>query len=79
MTGRAVVLQVQLRKFFCGNPNCSRKVVAQTALSHFQVYARRLDRARQPLQAMALLTGARPVARLCVLTGQPVSCPYPLL
>ena len=71
--GKAVSLQIHLRKFFCRNDQCPRKIFAQTAPDYFAPYARRLDRARQPLQAIALLTGARPGARLCELIGQPVS------
>jgi transposase len=71
--GKAVSLRIHLRKFFCRNDQCPRKIFAQTAPDYFAPYARRLDRARQPLQALALLTGARPAARLCELIGQPVS------
>ena len=71
--GRAVSLRIHLRKFFCRNDNCTRKIFAQTAPTYFCSYARRLNRARQSLQAIALQTGAPPAARLCALTGQPVS------
>ena len=71
--GKAVSLRVHLRKFFCRNDQCNRKIFAQTASDYFWPYARRQNRAQQPLQAIALLTGARPGARLCELTGQPVS------
>ncbi|GAB4019213.1 ISL3 family transposase [Spirosoma migulaei] len=71
--GKAVSLRIHLRKFFCRNDQCNRKIFAQTASDYFFPYARRLNRAQRPLQAIALLTGARPGARLCELTGQPVS------
>ena len=71
--GKAVSLRIHLRKFFCRNDQCDRKIFAQTASEYFFPYARRLNRARQPMQALALLTGARPGARLCELIGQPVS------
>ncbi|GAA4408025.1 hypothetical protein GCM10023187_29340 [Nibrella viscosa] len=71
--GKAVFLRLHLRKFFCHNTNCARKIFAQTAPAYFCPYARRLNRAEQPLQAIALQTGARPAARICALTGQPVS------
>ena len=71
--GRAVSLRIHLRKFLCRNDQCARKIFAQTASDYFCPYARRLNRAQQPMQAIALLTGARPGARLCELTGQPVS------
>jgi len=71
--GKAVSLQVHLRKFFCRNDQCDRKIFSQTALDHFVPFARRLVRAQKPLQAIALQTGARPAARLCELIGQPVS------
>lgn len=71
--GRAVSLRIHLRKFFCRNDQCDRKIFAQTASAHFCPYARRLNRAQQPLQAIALQTGARPAARICELIGQPLS------
>ena len=71
--GKAVSLRVHLRKFFCQNDQCPRKIFAQTSPDYLFPYARRLNRAQQPLQAIALLTGARPGTRLCELTGQPVS------
>lgn len=71
--GKSVSLRIHLRKFFCRNDNCARKIFAQTLPAHFCPYARRLNRAEQPLQAIALQTGARPAARLCALTGQPLS------
>lgn len=71
--GRAVSLRIHLRKFFCRNDQCPRKIFAQTSLDHFVPFARRLVRAQKPLQAIALQTGARPAARLCELIGQPVS------
>ena len=71
--GKAVSFRLHLRKFFCRNTNCARKIFAQTVPDHFRPHARRLNRAEHPLQVMALLTGARPAARLCALVGQPVS------
>ena len=71
--GKAVSLRIHLRKFFCRNDNCTRKIFAQTASDYFFPYARRLNRAEQPLKAIALQTGTRPAARICKLIGQPVS------
>lgn len=71
--GKAVHLRLHLRKFVCRNDQCARKIFAQTAPAYFSPYARRLNRAQQPLQAIALKTGARPAARICALIGQPVS------
>ncbi|MCC5612743.1 ISL3 family transposase [Nostoc sp. CHAB 5834] len=71
--GKVVSLQIHLRKFFCCNDQCPRKIFAQTASDYFAPYAHRLNRVEQPLHAIALLTGARPAARLCELIGQPVN------
>lgn len=71
--GKSVSLRIHLRKFFCRNDQCARKIFAQTAPAYFSPYARRLNRAQQPLQTIALQTGARPAARICALIGQPVS------
>ena len=73
--GKAVSLRIHQRKFFCRHDNCARKIFAQTILAYFRPYARRLNRAEQPWQAMALQTGARPAVRLSALIGQPDPSP----
>ena len=72
ISGKPVTLQLHLRKFFCTNSACSRKVFAQM-LPAMKPYARRLNRAEQQLRKIALQTVARPTARLCQFTGHPVS------
>lgn len=72
ISGKPVTLQLYLRKFFCTNSACPRKIFAQ-ALSAMKPYARRLNRAEQQLREITLQTGARPAARLCQLTGYYVS------
>lgn len=72
ISGKPVTLQLYLRKFFCTNSACPRKIFAQS-LSAMKQYARRLNRAEQQLRDIALQTGARPAARLCQLTGYCVS------
>ena len=67
--GKAVSLRLRLRKFFCRNDNCTRKIFAQTLPACFAPYARRLNRVERPLQATSLQTGARPAARICALIG----------
>ena len=71
--GKAVSLRLQLRKFFCRNDNCTRKIFAQTLPACFAPCTRRLNRVERPLQAISLQTGARPAARICALIGQSVS------
>ena len=73
MSGKQVKLIVQIRKFFCSQAACPRKVFAQRCDTVCQPYARRLLRADGQIQAIGLYTGARSGARLCHLTGQPIS------
>ena len=72
ISGKPVTLHLHLRKFFCNNVDCSRKIFAQT-LPAMKPYARRLNRTEQQLREIALQTGSRPAARLCHFTGHPVS------
>src|SRR5947209_629591 len=65
----AVVLRVQVRRFFCSNPTCARKTFADLALAH----ARRTTRAASRLRAIAKELGGRPAARESQNVQTPVS------
>ena len=73
MSGKRVKLVVQIRKFFCYQAACPRKVFAQRCHTVCRPYGRRLLRADGQIRAIGLCTGARPGARLCHFTGQPIS------
>lgn len=71
--GRQVYFQVTLRKFYCINAHCSRKVFAQRLDGITRVYARRTDRQQHALEAIGFALGGEAGARLAVRLGIPVS------
>jgi transposase len=69
----AVVLRVQVRRFFCVNAACARKTFAER-FAHLAVpHARRTTRAASRLRAIAKELGGRPAARESENVLMPVS------
>ncbi|MDP9379604.1 MAG: ISL3 family transposase [Chloroflexota bacterium] len=62
-------LCVTVRKLFCDNPLCRRKVFAERLEGVAQRYARRTDRQRTALEDIGLALGGRAGARLAVRLG----------
>jgi transposase len=48
--GIRVQLNLQVRKFFCRNPECSRRIFTERLTPFVQVYARRTSRLRETLE-----------------------------
>jgi transposase len=71
--GEEVELQICCRKFFCQQESCPRKIFAQQCESCLKPYARRLERANVQVLSIGLSMGGRPGARICSLTGLPLS------
>ena len=69
----AVHLRVHVRKFFCDNPGCPRRVFAERLDGLALVHARRTDRQRAALTAIAFANGGEAGARLAAALGYPVS------
>jgi transposase len=69
----AVRLRVQVRKFFCDNDACPRRIFAERLDGVAQVSARRTDRQRAALTAIAFANGGEAGARLAAALGYPVS------
>src|SRR2546427_5399364 len=65
----AVVLRVQVRRFFCSNPACARTTFADLVVPH----ARRTNRQASRLRAIAKELGGRPAARESENVLMPVS------
>ena len=59
----AVVLRVQMRRFFCSNPSCSRKTKVSPFADLAVAYARRTNRQASRLRGIAKELGGRPAAR----------------
>ena len=70
---RAVVLRVQVRRFFCLNAACARTTFAEQFPALAPAYARRTHRQLQRLCQIAFALGGRPAARLLVQEAMPTS------
>src|SRR5258708_14481016 len=69
----AVVLRVQVRRFFCSNPSCARTTFAEPFADLAWAHARRTSRQASRLRAIAKELGGRPAARESENVQMPVS------
>lgn len=69
----AVVLRVQVRRFFCSNAACARKTFAEPFAGLAVAHARRTNRQASRLRAIAKELGGRPAARESENVLMPVS------
>ncbi len=66
---RPVRLHLEVRKFFCRNTNCLRKIFTERLPELLQPSARMTNRLRSVLQALGLATGGEGSARLAPKLG----------
>jgi transposase len=59
VSGYPVTLLVEVRRFFCHHPSCSRKTFAETFLPFAARYAQRTKRLQEALQQLGLDVGAK--------------------
>jgi transposase len=71
--GVVVCLCVQVRKFFCANPSCPRRIFRERLDGIAQVSARRTERQRAALLDLAVALGGEAGARLAAKRGMRVS------
>jgi transposase len=71
--GIPVRLRVRVRKFFCDQPSCERKIFAERLDEVAGVYARSTDRQREALEWIAFALGGEAGARLARELGLLVS------
>src|SRR6266566_3210721 len=71
--GRAVRLLIQVRRFFCDAPACSRKTFAEAFPGVAPKHARRTSRQAESLCAIAYALGGRAGARLVTRLSMPTS------
>lgn len=69
---RATKISIYKRRFYCNNPQCSRKTFSEQ-IPYTQAYARRTNRANNYLKKMSLETSARKSSYLSKLTNISVS------
>ena len=71
--GVTVRLQVRVRKFFCENPACPRRIFSERLDGIAAVAARRTERQRAALLDLAVALGGEAGARMAAKRGMPVS------
>ena len=62
--GQEVLIDLQVRRFFCGNPACAKTTFAEQVPGLTTRYGRRTPGLDQMLQAIALALSGRPGSRL---------------
>ena len=72
-SGRPVCLRVRVRKFFCDEPSCERKIFAERLQEVARPFARGTDRRREALEWIAFALGGEAGARLARELGLLVS------
>ncbi|MFI6369190.1 ISL3 family transposase [Nocardia sp. NPDC050630] len=65
VAGREVLLRLGVRRLFCGNNGCERRIFAEQVAGLTVRYGRRSLPLRYVLRRFALALGGRPAARLC--------------
>ena len=71
--GTPVRLRIRVRKFFCDEPSCERRIFAERLENIAGVYARGTDRRREALERIAFTLGGEAGARLARELGLLVS------
>ncbi len=71
--GTPVRLHLTVRKFYCDNPLCSRKIFVERLRGVAQPYAHRTDRQREDLQSIGWALGGEAGARLAADLGMFIS------
>lgn len=71
--GVPVCFRVQIRKLYCDNPNCPRRIFAERLDGVARQYARRTDRQREALDLIAFALGGEAGPRLAVELGLRIS------
>ena len=64
--GRAVRLQVTVRRFFCPQPECPRRIFAERLPGFAEPYARTTDRLRQAHESIGFALGGEAGSRLTI-------------
>ena len=64
--GKAVRLVITVRRFFCTEPQCPRRIFAERLLGFARPYSRTTDRLREAHEAIGSALGGEPGSRLTV-------------
>ena len=71
--GKAVRLAITVRRFFCTDAQCPRRIFAERLLGFARPYSRTTDRLRQAHEAVGCALGGEPGSRLTVRMAIPTS------
>jgi transposase len=71
--GSPIQLTLTVRKFFCRNPDCQRKIFTERLPSFVEPWARMTVRLCSALQSIGLATSGNLGARLCARLSMPTS------
>ncbi|GAA2420955.1 hypothetical protein GCM10010404_93930 [Nonomuraea africana] len=71
--GRPVKVELEVRRFFCGEPSCDRKIFTEQVDGLTQRHARRSTDLRALLTSIAIALAGRAGARMACLIGAPIS------
>lgn len=71
--GVPVRARVRIRKIYCDNPACHRKIFAERLGDELKPYARRTGRLNKHLNAIGFALGGNAGSRLATFVGMPVS------
>ncbi|TDC54904.1 ISL3 family transposase [Actinomadura sp. KC345] len=71
--GRPLMIELEVRRFFCGEPGCEREIFAEQVDGLTQRHARRTGALRDLLTSVAIALAGRAGARMAAMIGVPVS------
>lgn len=71
-SGLRLCLHLQVRRFFCPNPHCPRRIFNERLPLLTEAFARRTNRLQQALLQVGWVLGGEAGARLCSKQGMPV-------
>jgi len=71
--GHSVQVQLHVRRFFCSNPSCERKIFVERLGATIRAFARRTERLASQLCQLAFRLSAEAGAQLSEQLGMPVS------
>jgi transposase len=71
--GPTAVIEMQVRKFFCGNSNCERKIFCERITDITSPYGRKTDRCKEFSSRIAFSTSCEAASKICKYIGIPLS------
>ncbi|MGM7552179.1 transposase family protein [Myroides odoratimimus] len=63
--GKQTLIKLKARKFYCSTLECPLKIFTERFKSIFSSYQRRSDRLTKKLLNLVILTGGRPIEKIC--------------